>query len=82
MYKTFCCFYISGYNDPDFDAPKSQPSSGRSSPFLDGEGSRSGSPAKIPPRPPPPKTILPQRPPPPKVCFLWIICLLLSMLMF
>ncbi|GFQ64305.1 hypothetical protein TNCT_356901 [Trichonephila clavata] len=59
------------YVDSDNDSAKSQPSSGRSSPVQDSnEILKSGSPVKLPPRPPPPVklTAPPKRPPPPQVC--------------
>ncbi|XP_035224469.1 synaptojanin-1-like [Stegodyphus dumicola] len=60
---------LEGYNDSDYDVSKSQPSSGRSSPFTDGGSERlKSSPVKLPPRPPPPsRPSAPQRPPPPQL---------------
>ncbi|GFT46822.1 synaptojanin-1 [Nephila pilipes] len=60
---------LEGYTDSDNDSAKSQPSSGRSSPIQDNcENMPSGSPVKLPPRPPPPikSGAPPKRPPPPQ----------------
>lgn len=66
--KTYWHGALEGYIDSDNDSAKSQPSSGRSSPIQDNEILKTGSPMKLPPRPPPPVKLAvpPKRPPPPQ----------------
>ncbi|KAG8185014.1 hypothetical protein JTE90_017038 [Oedothorax gibbosus] len=59
---------LEGYTDSDYEASKSQPSSGRNSPVGENQAPRSPFTMKLPPRPPPPTKAVgpPRRPPPPQ----------------